>query len=284
MDVTAYLWRIGYTPADGATASLPSLSSPTADLLRAVHRAHTFAVPFENLNIHLDRPIVLEPEALYDKIVVRRRGGYCYEVNRLFGWLLESLGFQVTHLAARVLLGDDVVRPRSHHLMLVTLPDAPWVADVGFGGNGLIEAMPLRASVAVRHGAEHLRIVDAASGDYRLEQAIDGHWRGLYRWTLEPQLPVDYLHANYYTSHAPDSLFTQTRLCTKPIADGRLILQDRRLTVRVHGQVEQTHLARLEDYTAVLRDRFGLALSPSDYQRLFDGAGEERRAPVSQWT
>src|SRR6476660_7309603 len=121
MDVQAYLRRINY---HGEQA-------PTAAVLRDLHRAHLLAVPFENLDIHLGRPIVLDQAALFDKIVRRRRGGFCYELNGLFGLMLRQLGFDVTLLAAGVARADGGFGPEFDHLTLLvripaeTTPDTP---------------------------------------------------------------------------------------------------------------------------------------------------------------
>src|SRR5512147_1356301 len=131
MDVQAYLRRIDYRGE----------LDPTAATLHALHRAHLLSVPFENLDIHLSRPIVLDQDALFDKIVTRRRGGFCYELNGLFALLLEQLGYKVTRLAARVVGTDDSLGPQFDHLTLqVQCPDeshSPWLADVGFGDSFL---------------------------------------------------------------------------------------------------------------------------------------------------
>lgn len=126
LDQQAYLTRIGY---EGSV-------NPSVETLRLLHRAHVLTVPFENLDIHLGRSISLDPSALFRKIVLSRRGGYCFELNGLFALLLEQLGFSVTRLAARVLYGGEGVRPRSHQLLLVQIGESRWIADVGFGGNG----------------------------------------------------------------------------------------------------------------------------------------------------
>src|SRR5262245_26488069 len=126
MDVAAYLDRIGYRGA----------VDPTAETMRAIHRAHMLAVPFENLDIALGRPIELSLPAFYDKIVVRRRGGFCYELNGLFGWLLGELGFSVVTLSARVFNAEELGPDYDHMLLLVRLEER-WIADVGFGDSFL---------------------------------------------------------------------------------------------------------------------------------------------------
>src|SRR5437763_9773497 len=123
MNVTAYLERINY---HGPTA-------PTAETLGELHRAHMLAVPFENLDIHLGREIVLDDERLYAKIVERRRGGFCYELNGAFAALLRSLGFSVKKLAAGVARADGTFGPLFDHMALVVELEERWPASVGFG-------------------------------------------------------------------------------------------------------------------------------------------------------
>ncbi len=123
MDAAAYLQRINY---DGPLA-------PSAETLRQLHLAHLLSVPFENLSIHRHEPIVLNDDALFEKIVRRRRGGFCYELNGVFAALLRSLGFNVTMLSAEVANNEgEFGEPFDHMTLMVTL-DERWLADVGFG-------------------------------------------------------------------------------------------------------------------------------------------------------
>ena len=268
MDVETYIRRIGYT---GPLA-------PSAETLVALHTAHTLSVVFENLDIHLGREISLETEAIYDKIVVRGRGGYCFELNGLFAWLLESLGFSVMHLAARVLDGT-VVRPRSHRVLLVTVSGHRWIADVGFGGNGLIAPIPLSADRVDEQYAERFRLIHMREHEYRLEYAIQDRWEALYRVALDPQLPVDYVYANYFHSHSPDSIFTQRRLCTRPTMEGRAVLQDRRLKVRVRSQTHTHTIETVDEYRGTLKERFGLSLSDDEAEACFAGGSALAACP-----
>src|SRR5262252_2687940 len=131
--LAAYLRRIG----------APRPGRADAAALRALHRAHQMTVPFENLSIHLSEPISLDPGALLDKIVTRRRGGFCYELNGAFALLLEALGARVRRVAARVYGQDGPGPPFDHLALIVDLPDGsgPWLADVGFGSHS---TYPLR--------------------------------------------------------------------------------------------------------------------------------------------
>lgn len=155
MDVRTYLDRIGF---EGA---------PRADLdtLTRIHRGHLTSIPYENLDVMLGRPVDLDPAHAFDKLVTRRRGGWCYEMNGLLAWALEEIGFKVTRLAGavhRTHLGDDVI---GNHLVLLTHLDQTYLTDVGFG-DGLFEPVPLRESAISQYGF-----------DSRLVRAADGWWR-----------------------------------------------------------------------------------------------------------
>ena len=151
----------GAGPADGAGSAM----APLRRTLRALHRAHLMTVPFENLSIHLGEPISLAAGNLMDKIVTRRRGGFCYELNGAFALLLGALGFEVRLLAARVFGGDRLGPPFDHLTLLVHASDGdgPWLADVGFGSHSVY---PLRF--------DERQPQDDPGGCFRLADAADG--------------------------------------------------------------------------------------------------------------
>jgi len=248
-DRDAYLIRIEYQgPA-----------TPSVEALRGLHRAHVMTVPFENLNIHLGRPVSLDPSDLFRKIVVERRGGYCFELNGLFALLLEDIGFTVTRLAARVLYGTEGMRPRSHQLLLVHLGEERWLADVGFGGQGLREPFPFMAGLEQRQGPDQFRLATDERKESVLQWHMEETWVDLYSFALDPWLPVDYSFANYYHSHSPDSLFTQQRICTMPTPEGRTSLIDNVLKVRGRDGKQERHVAD-EEYKQLLQQHFGLII------------------------
>ena len=142
-DLDAYCARINYT-------GLRDISLAT---LKGLHFAHVHSVPFENLDIHLGKPISLTPADLFAKIVTHKRGGYCYEVNSFFAMALQAIGFQVECLLARVLFNLTAVYPRSHQLLLITLNDELWIADVGFGSCCLREPLRLIPGMVLPRGS-----------------------------------------------------------------------------------------------------------------------------------
>jgi len=246
MDVSAYLKRINHRGS----------AKPTIETLRVLHRAHLLTVPFENLDIHLGNPIVLEEGALFDKIINSRRGGYCYELNGLFAWLLRQLGYRVTMFGAATNSkyrggGQDV----DHLTLLVELGER-WIADVGFGD---AYRLPLRLD---ERGEQQ-----GVGNTYRIDQK-DGHWelwdlaRGKpelsYTFSLTPHQLTDFQGANLYYQTSPESGFRRKRICSRAIADGLVSLSDDRLIITRNGQRHETPLAGEQDFVRALRRHFGI--------------------------
>jgi N-hydroxyarylamine O-acetyltransferase len=247
-DLPAYLRRIGLEAAPPATA----------EGLAALHRAHACAIPFENLDILLGRPILLDVPALEKKLVAGRRGGYCFEQNTLFAAALEALGLDVTPLAARVRLGDRRDGARTHMLLAVRADGRDVLCDVGFGGGGLLEPLPLEPGDEVRQGGWRFRLV--AEGDARVLQSVGpGGWRDLYAFTHEPQLPIDAVVANHYTSTHPDSSFTKMAVVQKTSPEAAFALRGSVLqTIAPAAEIVETPAPDGDALLEVLRERFGL--------------------------
>jgi N-hydroxyarylamine O-acetyltransferase len=251
IDLHAYLERIGLAPP----------LAPSAEALSDLQQAHMAAVPFENLDILLGRPIALDLASLQTKIVISRRGGYCFEQNTLFAAALEALGYTVTPLAARVRVGATAVRPRTHMLLRVDLAEGPFVADVGFGADGPVRSLPLEEGREHWLGAMGHRL--RRDGDlWVLEGGIDGDWIDLYAFTLEAQHPIDFEMANHYTSTHPRSAFVKTLTAQRSWPERRVVLRDRELGVR-EGRGTETTLVRDPEHLLELLDRhFGLRFPP----------------------
>ncbi len=250
MDLDAWLARIGYRgplAVDAAT-------------LAGLQRAHLLAVPFENLDIHWGVPIALDLEVHYDKIVRRGRGGFCYELNGLFGWALATIGFPVTRLGAGVWKADagDFSDPSSHLLLRVDL-DGPWIADVGFGENyrtplrladGVVQEQPPRAYRLDR---------DDAGRHVLSSRDETGAWTPGYRFADEAR-PLDWFAARCaWQQTSPDSHFTRKPLCSLATPTGRITLSGREWiesgldgAKTVTAVEDDAHAARL------LRERFGI--------------------------
>jgi N-hydroxyarylamine O-acetyltransferase len=256
-DLAAYLARIGY---DGPL-------EPSLGTLRALHDRHASSVPFENLDIQLGGPIRLDLPSLHDKIVTRRRGGYCFEQNTLFAAVLRELGFRVTTLLARVRYMTTEILPRTHMLMRIDVDDGTFIADVGFGGHGLMEPLRLAPGVEQSQYLDTYRLNDEGGGRYGLEARLDGAFAPLYAFTLEEGYPVDYELANYYTSTHPTSRFVQSVIVTRATHEARYSVRNRDYSIRRGDTVERRTLATDAELFAVLEADFGLHVAPGSVLR-----------------
>ena len=252
MQIEAYLKRINYS------GSL----EPTAETLRNLQVAHLLTVPFENLSIHSGEPIVLEDNALFSKIVDRRRGGFCYEANGLFAALLPALGFDVAMLAAGVAKSQGGFGPQFDHMtLMVTLTDR-WLADVGFG-DSFLEPLLLDSRDEQVQGTRSFRIVDDDDHLILMRRNADGDWEPQYRFTLQPYTFADYEEMCHFHQTSPDSHFTKGRICSRATEDGRISLSEMRLITTTGPQqtrAERT-LADQDEYDRVLRDHFGIVMN-----------------------
>ena len=247
LDLEAYLARIGYT----------GRLQPDPAVLEAIHLAHATHIPFENLDILLKRPIRLDLSSLQAKLVTGRRGGYCFEQNLLFSAVLQRLGFSVTQLAARVLYRNRRNLPRTHMLLRVDVEGTSWLADVGFGIEGLLLPVPFGGAREVHQFAWTYRAVEAG-GEWILQSLRNGSWMDLYSFSLEPQLAIDFEPANHYTATHPDSRFVRTLTAQLPTPDVRYMLRNRELVLDRGATVTRRVLADDDELLAVLAEIFGL--------------------------
>ena len=263
MDLDAYLRRIGHggpVAVDAAT-------------LIALHRAHLLTVPFENLDIGRGEPIVLDLARHYAKIVVQRRGGFCYEQNALFAWALDAIGFRTSALAAGVWANRDGVEdfgdPTSHRLIRVDL-DEPWIADVGFGENfraplrlvdGLLQRQALRAYRLARTNDAGHTVWTLSSCDPQ------GTWTPSYRFADLPRATADFARMCRFHQTSPRSPFTQKRLCSLALPDGgRLSLSGDEWIVTTPDGARRIEPVRDDQHAAdLLRQSFGIVMPPREH-------------------
>jgi N-hydroxyarylamine O-acetyltransferase len=248
MDARAYLKRINY---DGPL-------EVSADTLRELHLAHLYAVPFENLSIHAHEAIVLNDEALFKKIVERRRGGFCYEANGAFASLLRALGFEVTMLSAEVARGGgEFSQPFDHMALLVTL-EQRWLVDVGFG-ESFLQPLQIDTTGEQVQNDEAFKIVSEDSYLVLLRR-VEDEWEPKYRFTLEPHEFSDYEEMCRYHQTSPQSHFTQNRICSLATRAGRKTLSGMRYIVSAKdGRTERT-LASPQEYEQILNEQFGIKM------------------------
>jgi N-hydroxyarylamine O-acetyltransferase len=253
VDLGAYAKRVGYAGA----------LEPDLETLGALHRLHPLAIPFENLTTLLGDSPRLDVPALERKLVLSGRGGYCFEHNRLFGAVLESLGFEVTGLAARVLWEREpgALAPRTHMLLVVDVAGEPYVADVGFGGLTLTAPIRLVPDIEQPTPHETFRLRRDEQAGFVLEARLRGEWRALYWFDETRHLPIDFEVLNHFVATYPRSPFRSMLYCARALPEGRLALRNGRLTIRdLDGGAETRELDGVGALREVLRDDFGIAL------------------------
>ena len=213
MDIGRYLERIGYRGG----------REPNAENLAALVKAHRLAVPYETLDLWRGRHVTLATEALFDKIVTRRRGGYCFELNGLFAWLLRELGYNVREYFGRWHFGEDIKVPkRRHRVVVVALPCRPnQIVDVGIGLPFLMAPLAFEFGTPQTVGRQVYRVVRDQTLSAVVEvRKRDGSWTRLFSFDTAPQLPVDFAYAHYWCSTHPSSDFRRKLSAFLPSADG----------------------------------------------------------------
>jgi N-hydroxyarylamine O-acetyltransferase len=261
IDLPRYLGRIGWTG---------DLPKPTLQDLQALVAHHTAAIPFENINPLLGVRVSLDIADIERKMVADGRGGYCFEQNRLFATVLEAVGFELTTLIARVLWtrGEDAITTRSHMLLKVETSQGPHLADVGFGGLTLTGTLALAEDIEQATPHEPFRLVRRADGDWRMQAQVQGEWKTLYRFDLQPQHAIDYEAPNHYAATFPLSHFTDTLIVARSLPGRRLALRNGDYSIHRKGaESEKRTLGSVDEICRVLVEDFGLRLPEGDALR-----------------
>lgn len=252
-----YLHRLGVSGHEG----------PTSDLLHRLQRAHVQTIPYENLDVLSRKPVSLDPIDLFAKIVVGRRGGYCFELNILFGWLLRELGFDLEFRMGRVWLRDpETVPPRNHGTHVVRLDGREVIADVGFGGRAPRRPLDLSSRDVVMDDGdaldEPLRIIDAGEYGIMVQRRIEGRWSN--QFSLEPVAAhaSDLEVANHYQSTAPTSHFRHHLFVGLFREDGRDGLFDTRLSRRRGTETVIEMQRSVDQLASTLSGVFGIDPEP----------------------
>lgn len=273
IDLAAYFDRIGLTGSVSADV----------DTLRNVVAAHGRSIPFENLDPLLGIPVAdLGAEALADKLITRRRGGYCYEHNGLLGYALDELGYGVDRLAGRVVWMKEPDAPLpalTHNVLAVTVPGEAgrFLVDVGFGGQTLSSPIRLQTGAVQQTRHEPYRLMEVATQgvpEYELAAQVRGQWQALYRFTAVPQPRIDLEVGSWYVSTHPGGIFVVGLTAALVTDDARFNLRGRNLAIHHHDGTEKIRFDTAAEVLDALTERFGINLS--------DLAGVDVEARVAQ--
>ncbi|HEX3713295.1 MAG TPA: arylamine N-acetyltransferase [Trebonia sp.] len=275
LDLDAYLRRTGYTgPLDASEATLTAL-----------YRAHLAAIRFENLGIFIDGGVRVDLESIQEKLVLRGRGGYCYEHAQLFGAVLERLGFGVERLLARVGPDGGPARPRTHLTLRVRSGQQVWLADPGFGssppaplslrryrsgGPQEVDGWIYEVTPDTEHGARVTKLREYQAGE----------WVTLHRWDEASVQPADVLLSNHYTSTHPDSWFTWQPVIVRRDPDAIRSIVGRGYTVTSAGHAKTRRVLSDVEFAAALTGAFGLTLTGDEVAALVAAPSGQDREPV----
>ncbi len=226
MNIQGYLQRIGI-----ASIGVPNLQS-----LNLLQQQHLLYIPFENLDIHLGKEIELDYDKIYKKVVLHRRGGFCYELNGLFYLLLKDLGFQAKRISARVLGSSGKLGQEYDHLaIIVTLDSQDWLVDVGFGKFSFQPLkLVLNEEQIDQRGAYKIKIYDDKYQAVYIK-STGGDWKLAYIFTQKERSLSEFEGMVHYHQTSPKSNFTKRKLCTKPNLDGRITLTNEQLKIEKNG-------------------------------------------------
>jgi len=250
--LSQYCERIGYSGS--LYADLPTL--------QALHLHHPQAIAFENLDSWCGQQVSLDPDGVFNKLVLANRGGYCFEQNLLFSRVLRTIGFGVTGMAARVLWNVplDAQIPRTHQTLLVDVASSRYLADVGFGG--LTPLAPIRFTPGQEQATplETFRL-DTSPHGYQLEVHLNDNWKPMYSFTMEPANSADYQQGNWYVSTYPQSRFVCHLIAACVRNNTRHNLFNRLYTEYPHkGEPAVQEIDNVDTLRHLLVTTFGLTL------------------------
>ena len=250
IDVERYLRRIGYE----------ALSLPTLEYLKKLHKNHLFSIPFENLDIHWQREIILEIEKIYEKIVLNKRGGFCYELNGLFHVLLLNLGFNCRLISCRVFdekgkESDDY----DHMAIIVDYEGELYLVDVGFGELFLEPKILVTDHKLVDYN-KYFQFSQTPDKEYILSSSVDASsFKREYIFSLDTKQYIEFMPRCAWHQTSPDSHFTQKKVCSIDAPDGRITLTDDRLIETIRGVKKERALLNVDDFNSKLNELFGIS-------------------------
>lgn len=253
----AYLSRLGLLPDD---------LEPNDEVLRLLQRKHLLTVPFENLDIHWKRPIVLDVERFYNKIVNERRGGFCYELNGLFNELIKSLGFQTRLISARVFNGTEHGPEFDHAAIIVTIGEDEYLADVGFGD---FTTEPLRFSLgAEQHDPAGVFVIRRFDDEYLEVAKRDGdEWKSEYIFKNVSRELSEFTDMCDFQQYSPDSHFTKGKLCSILTEDGRKTLTDKAFITTIGGKRSESLIGSEQEFNQVLLAEFRISVPTKEIDK-----------------
>lgn len=234
----------------------------TLRYLRTLHRNHLYNIPFENLDIHYGKQIILDVNKIYEKLIKRKRGGFCYELNGLFFQLLIHLGFYVKLLSARIIAKNGTLGNEYDHLFLVVYnKDKKWLVDVGFG-ELFLEPLYFEVGKVQMDGNRYFRIEKTPDGFYKLQSSDDSiSFKDEFIFTMKERQFIEFINMCQYHQSSPKSKFTRNKIITKAIKEGRITLTDKNFVIKNLGQKSEEAIFNKDQFEVKLLQHFGIKMS-----------------------
>lgn len=245
-NVDDYLKRINYN------GSL----DVSLETLNLIHKCHLYNIPFENLDVINNTPIILTHEHLFEKIVTNKRGGFCYELNGLFYYLLQALGFYVTRIAVRVFNDDGIPGQNFGHLALIVKLQNDYLVDVGFGDNFILP-LQITNDIIQKDETGYYCIQQYDQKHYILKRSTDKiSFDKKYTFTTSARKFEEFTEACHYTSNSPKSHFTQKKIVSLPTKYGRLTLNNEKFIETINGNQKETTINNDKEFLTFLKEKF----------------------------
>ena len=257
-NLAAYMDRISYHG--------PLL--PTLQVLDDLHKAHVTTICFENINPFLKLPLSVDLNDIFRKLIIEKRGGYCFEQNLLFAAVLQKIGFRLDMLTARVVFNITQLPPRTHMLLKIYEKNRTWLADVGFGTKGILLPLLMEPEFRPRHFAGRTFRVQSRGRFRILQSIIHNTWTDLYIFSHEPQEWIDYKMANHYVSTHPDSKFTQMLIMQIHTETSQITLKGNEIIETRGGYLIKKTMVNRKSMADLFKTIFNLHLAPETLQSL----------------
>lgn len=259
-------------PMEKFLSRIGILHMPRADAkgLGELHRAFLKNIPFENIDPFLHRKVSLREEALWQKIILGKRGGYCFELNSIFSRALEELGFAVRPVLGRVFMGRTQAGPRTHLASIVEIAGREWLADVGFGGPGIVDPIPFESYFSAEQAGRKIRLRADRDWGMVYEDEFAGDWRRIYALPKENVVPIDVEAGNHFASTYPESTFRNNLFCARLNGSARITVWNREVHVLEGDRRTEQVIARAEDLARVLRESLGLVLEDAEISAVYE--------------
>ena len=251
MDINKYISRIGY---EGKL-------SPNEECLKELHRCHLMSIPYEALDVQLGKRISLDLNKIFKKVIDNQRGGYCYELNYIFHWLLTKVGFE-NHLVSARIFDNEKIGPEFDHMAIVVKLNDLWLVDVGYG-DLFITPLKIKTDIEQEDKFKLYKLIPDGKNDYLLLESLKSNvnWIRKYSFNLKPCLIDDFKDQHEYKQSSSDSYFVRNMICSLPNESGRKTILNNTFKIRTGSVVREKQFTSQKELTQILENDFNIRIT-----------------------